>query len=377
MRINGLAIHLSCGSDQFQCKCGTPECIPRRLVGNKIADCADSSDELPQQSHSVCPDGLPSRDSSSENFVTEFCVNSTHKCSAASGEVCIVFNGKQHCLCKYGYFRAPATLRCVPNSLLPHFLNSENTNCTRLLDDLNKAFPTLFRRVDTPSRKKPKARGVKTSPSIDDNGILNAYETAISLDECNPKVKNSCSGSGEVCDQTANGGYACKCETGRNLINGKCVENVNECLNGNDCDPNAICIDNEIGYECLCRAGYIDTSPTPSLRPGLKCSKLVNECRVPLLNDCDKAATCIDKPIGFSCKYPTFHDISPEGAKKPGRKCQQIVDNCKNIKCAQNAKCKSTIDGHKCLCQEGYIDTSPDLINAPGQSCSLREFYST
>lgn len=44
-------------------------------------------------------------------------------------------------------------------------------------------------------RSRPKARGVKTEPSIDDaNGILGAYETAVSLDECNPNVKHSCPG---------------------------------------------------------------------------------------------------------------------------------------------------------------------------------------
>lgn len=50
---------------------------------------------------------------------------------------------------------------------------------------------------------------------------------------------------------------------------------VNECTNSklNDCDKNAVCMDNDLSYECLCREGYIDTSPMPSLRPGLKCRK--------------------------------------------------------------------------------------------------------
>lgn len=80
---------LACTRDEFQCRCGSPECISQQLVGNKIADCADSSDELPLQGH-VCPDGLPTRDSSINNFVTEFCLNSKSKCSAENGEVCIV-----------------------------------------------------------------------------------------------------------------------------------------------------------------------------------------------------------------------------------------------------------------------------------------------
>jgi hypothetical protein len=100
-------------------------------------------------------------------------------------------NGKAQCICKFGYFPAQATHRCVPNSLLPHFVGKGDANCSNLVQELSKVYPELFFKP----KNQSKALGVKISPSIDDaNGIIGAYETAINLDECNPNIKESCLG---------------------------------------------------------------------------------------------------------------------------------------------------------------------------------------
>jgi len=65
----------------------------------------------------------------------------------------------------------------------------------------------------------------------------------------------------------------------------------------NSCDRNAKCLDEEDGYNCECKSGFADVSPSPSL-PGRACRPIVNECIDQKLNDCDPRAKCIDQP-GF------------------------------------------------------------------------------
>lgn len=50
---------------------------------------------------------------------------------------------------------------------------------------------------------------------------------------------------------------------------------INECEDPklNDCDENATCMDNDLSFECLCREGFIDASPKPREKPGIKCQK--------------------------------------------------------------------------------------------------------
>jgi len=48
---------------------------------------------------------------------------------------------------------------------------------------------------------------------------------------------------------------------------------VNECLNPlqNDCNPNADCLDELVGFSCHCRPGYVDIGD--GKRKGRKCVK--------------------------------------------------------------------------------------------------------
>uniref|UniRef100_A0A914DR95 EGF-like domain-containing protein n=1 Tax=Acrobeloides nanus TaxID=290746 RepID=A0A914DR95_9BILA len=132
-------------------------------------------------------------------------------------------------------------------------------------------------------------------------------------------------------------------------------------------------MDNDVSYECLCKEGYIDMSVAPAVRPGVKCRRLVNECRVPLQNDCDQNAYCIDKPIGFTCRCQEgFTDISDLGAKRPGRKCRKLINECAigMANCDPVAICTDTIDGFSCRCPPGFLDVSGDPIGNPGRICA-------
>lgn len=89
-----------------------------------------------------------------------------------------------------------------------------------------------------------------------------------------------------------------------------CRRLVNECARAdlNTCDLNADCTDKADGYECKCRNGFFDISPTPnapgtsfnglyaeiSISTGRACKAIVNECADPNLNDCHTNAICTD-----------------------------------------------------------------------------------
>ncbi|KAI6201466.1 hypothetical protein M3Y96_00844700 [Aphelenchoides besseyi] len=325
----------SCPTNQFQCHCGIPECIPEERAKNGVADCSDASDEL-LISDIVCVDGLPARnrrEDQNTTFTTSFCSDENNNCTTINAEVCIIVNDVPHCLCQYGYFRVPGASHCLPISLLPHFLGKSESNCTRLLNDIFSAYPTLFNGNNTEvnptshaerKNRRPKARGVKVSQNLDSNGL-----SVSSYDE-GP---------------------------------------INHCLK-HDCDPHALCMNNERSYECLCPEGYLDISPSPFTRPGIKCQKLVNECRTPLQNDCDRNAFCLDTPLGFFCRCrPNFVDTSELGALRPGRKCQKVGNQCKsgNTTCDVNAKCIDLVEGYRCECPPGYVDTSPDFVREQGR----------
>lgn len=159
------------------------------------------------------------------------------------------------------------------------------------------------------------------------------------------------------------------------------AELVDECIDpkANDCDPHALCMDNPISYECLCREGYIDMSENPQTRPGRHCVPLVNECNDTRTNDCDRDnADCLDLPGGYTCRCKAgFVDVSPNPTRQPGRKCSKKEVGCANRTkggegdCSEFADCVDTVDGFRCRCRSGYVDVSPDAANKPGRVCKL------
>uniref|UniRef100_A0A913I4D2 EGF-like domain-containing protein n=1 Tax=Strongyloides stercoralis TaxID=6248 RepID=A0A913I4D2_STRER len=195
--------------------------------------------------------------------------------------------------------------------------------------------------------------------------------------ECDPYMSMSCSNINGTCIKNNNQTFTCQCKDNEvlNPITNKCTVLIDECSNEklNDCDKNAICMDNDFSYECLCREGYIDVSLSPISKPGIKCKKLVNECKNSMLNDCDKNSICIDKPNGYTCRcLSDFTDTSPDRIKKPGRKCQKLINECQIFNgtiCDPIAYCIDLPIGYKCSCPKGTLDISTDYLNNPGTKC--------
>lgn len=124
----------------------------------------------------------------------------------------------------------------------------------------------------------------------------------------------------------------------------------NECASGkHDCDPSAICHDNEQSFSCECPAGFIDRSPNKVHRAGRVCVKLVSATFLRVtLRKCLPVAVIRMLSVHFK------------------------VDECAigRHTCSAQADCRDLEEGYTCECREGYVDRSPNLASQPGRVCS-------
>ncbi|CAJ0578681.1 unnamed protein product, partial [Mesorhabditis spiculigera] len=410
-----------CTASQFECTCGTPRCIGATLVNNQYRDCSDGSDEGNGTRTTSCDDGTPGRMASVATFSKETALCSKpNPCPEELGQVCILVGGAWRCVCKIGLVRPVGSTRCIPPSLLPAYLANPAANCTdyqkdvrlqigrlkntHLMAALQFEQPThqpasildssLELAEDVPpttvskdaqmvmGTTKDGAQSDVTKRTVDNE--MQDLETMLPDEElyrmlksegsCQPTgPADQCPGNNTACILDLQGFYYCGCVQEATLVDEQCVVLVDECSQGlSDCDPNAICMDNDHGFECLCREGYLDVSDRPTSRPGRRCRRLLNECSDPKLNDCDRNSKCIDKPNGFTCRCNYgYIDVSPEGARKPGKKCQRLVDECASRAhdCDKNAICADLPQGYSCRCKDGFVDASTDN-QKPGRFCT-------
>lgn len=83
------SIFSGCSPEEFECFCGEPRCVPKSLVHNGLANCADASDELEQLTDGACPDGTPAKNSNLTTSQVRLCA-SRRSCNEAMGQVCVV-----------------------------------------------------------------------------------------------------------------------------------------------------------------------------------------------------------------------------------------------------------------------------------------------
>ncbi|CAJ0943046.1 unnamed protein product, partial [Mesorhabditis belari] len=413
-----------CTAHQFECACGLPRCIEAKRVHDGRKDCSDGSDESNGTRAITCSDGVPGRPSSVAPFSKgiDLCAK-PNPCPEELGQVCILIGGAWRCVCKLGLVRPLGATRCIPPSLLPAYLVNPVANCTDYQNDLRLQIGSLKRSsfsIDvTPSKTNHFMDPIHQAASLIDNSaktkekelpkkgkdarmvigttkgenevMKRTVENGLEDEEidsvlpddalyrilkkegsCQPTgPPDQCPGNNTICILDLQGFYYCGCANGATQVGEECVVLIDECAKGNvDCDPNALCMDNTHGYECLCREGYLDVSDRPTLRPGRHCKRLVNECSNSTLNDCDPNARCIDKPNGFTCRCNFgYIDVSVEGARKPGKKCQRLVDECasKAHDCDRNAICSDLPQGYSCRCKDGFVDVDQ---SKPGRVCT-------
>ncbi|VDN55231.1 unnamed protein product [Dracunculus medinensis] len=204
------------------------------------------------------------------------------------------------------------------------------------------------------------------------------------INECAKSSLNSCDKNAKCIDLDE--GYRCECK--ENFLDvspsptfrGRaCKRIINECADSklNDCDKMAKCVDTTDSYLCQCPANSRDISPNPAFsgRLFLFITLVENEC----LNgkhDCDPNAICRDNEQSFTCECAQgFADRSPNQLNRPGRVCIQLVDECATGRhtCSAQAECRDLEEGYTCECKDGYVDRSPNLMTQPGRVCGTPE----
>ncbi|CAI2347512.1 unnamed protein product [Caenorhabditis sp. 36 PRJEB53466] len=416
-----------CTTSQFACQCGAVRCVAEQFVMDGSWDCEDGSDEFVSQKINCT--GKHHKNTGINSFSLgkiKIC-SGLNPCKPELGQVCVVIGGTWRCVCKLGTVRPPGSEKCIPMELLARFRSSSYGNCSESNENLFgllQASPKVFE--DPEALKKPENRwmNIRRAPrpkprkviisgstpngidgfleneservpfmfleeqkevdyvSAIPDEIIDSYGTIttpthleFSRDEP-PCTGNASCGHYESCQLKSDGTFGCLCRNGFFSVNGTCIELIDECLRGqHDCHSDARCVDALVGYECLCREGYLDTSREPKARPGRSCRKLVNECLSASLNDCAPDAKCLDKPIGYTCRcQDDYVDISSLGARKPGRNCTKAVNECAtNVhNCDHRAICHDLPIGYSCRCPFGFIDMSPTL-EEQGRKCVIAD----
>ncbi|KAI6201465.1 hypothetical protein M3Y96_00844600 [Aphelenchoides besseyi] len=349
-------------------------------------------------------------------------VNDPMSCDKTKLEVCIFRSGTYKCACPGNYERLPDGRCLVINECQDFRLNNCSPDATCL--DQAEGFTCQCH-----------SGFADVSPQGQPGRICKKR-----VNECaNPKKYGVDCDSNSVCVDTDDS-YSCRCRPGfadisesfNRLPGRKCVEAVNECLDGsrNDCSDNAICEDTKESYLCTCKSGFVDASNNITHYPGRVCNKPTkisidsqhadtslsldscdparpkcganeicvdrrvkgefvcecadnafrfddNTCRLfsacQSSSDCDKNAVCINVFDSFQCSCRSgYFDMSPDPETQPGRVCKELVNECANgaHECSPFADCVDATSGYACICGDGFVDTSSQFGLPPGRKCS-------
>ena len=156
--------------------------------------------------------------------------------------------------------------------------------------------------------------------------------------------------------QTGGIGYRCDCNDGyRETVIadvGNVCTDIDECDASDpqhDCEPNAICVNEESTYSCLCKAGTTGVGTNADL-----CTD-VDECSDPTLNDCDANADCTNGD--FTTGTDKFTCACKDGYTGSGKQCfneNECNDGTHNCCTEVGCQCNDEDGTFSCECIDGF-----------------------
>nr|XP_033780189.1 CD97 antigen isoform X1 [Geotrypetes seraphini] len=187
--------------------------------------------------------------------------------------------------------------------------------------------------------------------------------TCEDVDECN--ILNACPDK-SLCKNSV-GSYQCECKNGYLSTSGKktftngtehCMD-VDECKIPNACPGNSLCRNDEGSYYCECKDGFQSTSRNNVFSNGTAQCQDVDECSQNGPAACGPNAMCLNAEGNFSCLCDKgFQTRSRIGNfQRTGEHQCEDIDECDQLGppvCGTNASCINTPGSFNCICLNGF-----------------------
>ncbi|OZC08479.1 hypothetical protein X798_04540 [Onchocerca flexuosa] len=288
-------------------------------------------------------------------------------CDRTLNEVCKQVNGTSHCVCPDGFQRHPSTRRCGGNQCNPDL----PTSCPDPEICMVAPFSNYLC-VCPKGYLRDQRSGICSSNAHKSNvnAKLQKEPTILPSHDADCHNGGMKCGVNEECVRGTARDFHCECILGyeRNLRTGECsVPGSCDPTSPNPCDirKREKCMPHPSGRYHLCQCAQNEK------RHHVTGICLQNECASGA-NDCDKNARCIDTDDGYLCVCRNgYLDQSVDLVNKPGRICVAERNECKDgtHKCSPNAICTDTVQGYICRCKPGFIDFSPNPQSFGGIVC--------
>ena len=287
----------------------------------------------------ICPSGMKYNEDSKACEDVDECTEGANKCPNGK---CINTNGGYKCQCESGSSLDPTGQMCI---------DSRRGTCWRAINDLTEKCENNLLGLTLKSECCCSAIGLAWGSPCE---------------KCNPEV--DCGG----------------CPPGMAMLDGKTCQDLNECALDPSLCAGGVCVNTEGSYTCRCPPGLtLQVSPTGAT----SCvDERVEPCyldyRLGVCTDDigglykkDRCCCTLGEAWGFGCSQCpkpgtlAFDELCPKGYgfvdNVDVNECLAFPDMC------QNGRCKNTLGGYDCRCNQGYALDEHGITCLNIDECSI------